>query len=62
MRPISLVALDQPNEGEQVIRTDTAAAVRRMLEEVVRPGGTGTKAAVDGYRIAGKTGTAWKVR
>ena len=58
--PISLVALDQPSEGEQVIRTDTAHAVRRMLEEVVRPGGTGTKAAVDGYRVAGKTGTAWK--
>jgi len=60
MRPISLVGLDQPNEGEQVISKDTAVAVRRMLEEVVRPGGTGTKAAVDGYRIAGKTGTAWK--
>jgi cell division protein FtsI (penicillin-binding protein 3) len=60
MRPISLVGLDQPNEGEQVISEDTAVAVRRMLEEVVRPGGTGTKAAVDGYRIAGKTGTAWK--
>ncbi len=60
MRPISLVALDQPNDGEQVIAPDTANAVRRMLEEVVRPGGTGTKAAIDGYRIAGKTGTAWK--
>ncbi len=60
LRPISLVALDQPNEGRQVISIDTATAVRRMLEEVVRPGGTGTKAAVDGYRIAGKTGTAWK--
>ncbi len=60
MHPISLVALDQPNEGDQVISEATANAVRRMLEEVVRPGGTGTKAAVDGYRVAGKTGTAWK--
>lgn len=60
LRPVSLIALDQPNQGEQVISPDTAVAVRRMLEEVVRPGGTGTKAAVDGYRIAGKTGTAWK--
>jgi cell division protein FtsI (penicillin-binding protein 3) len=60
MFPVSLVALDQASEGEQVIAPDTATAVRRMLEEVVRPGGTGTKAAVTGYRIAGKTGTAWK--
>jgi cell division protein FtsI (penicillin-binding protein 3) len=60
MRPVSLVALEQPGEGKRVIARDTAVAVRRMLEEVVRPGGTGTKAAVDGYRIAGKTGTAWK--
>jgi len=60
MMPVSLVALEQPIEGERVIAPDTAVAVRRMLEEVVRPGGTGTKAAVTGYRIAGKTGTAWK--
>ena len=60
VHPVSLVALDQPGEGEQVIGVDTANAVKRMLEEVVRPGGTGTKASVPGYRIAGKTGTAWK--
>ncbi len=60
LRPISLVALDQPVDGKQVISQDTASAVKRMLEEVVRPGGTGTKASVTGYRIAGKTGTAWK--
>ena len=60
LRPISLVALDQPAEGDQIISQDSATAVRRMLEEVVRPGGTGTGAAVTGYRIAGKTGTSWK--
>lgn len=59
-RPVSLIALDQPKEGEQVISVETALAVRRMLEEVIRPGGTGIKAAVAGYRVAGKTGTSWK--
>jgi len=60
LAPMSLVALETPADGRQVIAPDTATAVRRMLEEVVRPGGTGTKASVPGYRVAGKTGTAWK--
>jgi cell division protein FtsI (penicillin-binding protein 3) len=60
LNPVSLVALEAPSDSQQVIAPDSAAAVRRMLEEVVRPGGTGTKAAVAGYRVAGKTGTAWK--
>jgi cell division protein FtsI (penicillin-binding protein 3) len=60
MHPISLVALDQASSGEQMVSKESAIAVRRMLEEVIRPGGTGTGAAVAGYRIAGKTGTSWK--
>ncbi len=60
MQPISLFAIEEAVGGQRIISDDTAIAVRRMLEEVVRPGGTGTKASVDGYRIAGKTGTAWK--
>jgi cell division protein FtsI (penicillin-binding protein 3) len=60
LRPVSLVALDQPNEGERIISIDTATAISHMMEEVVHPGGTGTKANIAGYRVAGKTGTAWK--
>lgn len=60
MQPVSLFAIDESARGERIVSQDTAIAVRRMLEEVVRPGGTGTKASVKGYRVAGKTGTAWK--
>ena len=60
MQPISLFAIERPNMGERVISIETAFALREMLEKVVQPGGTGIKASVDGYRIAGKTGTAWK--
>jgi cell division protein FtsI (penicillin-binding protein 3) len=45
-------------KGIRVITPETSATLRKMLESVVLPGGTGTKAAVAGYRVAGKTGTA----
>jgi cell division protein FtsI (penicillin-binding protein 3) len=44
--------------GVTVVSPQTAQTVRTMLESVTMPGGTGTKAAIPGYRVAGKTGTA----
>jgi cell division protein FtsI (penicillin-binding protein 3) len=47
--------------GRRVISEATAASVRRMLEGVLGPGGTAVGATIDGYDLAGKTGTANKV-
>jgi cell division protein FtsI (penicillin-binding protein 3) len=43
----------------RVVSEKTAAQVTNMLTEVVKQG-TGTEAAIDGYTVAGKTGTARK--
>jgi cell division protein FtsI (penicillin-binding protein 3) len=59
-RPVSLLRVDQPPIARRVIEADTAGAVMEMLEAAVGPDGTGTRAAVAGYRVAGKTGTARK--
>ena len=47
------------NESKRVINEDTAKTLLSMLEKVVEDG-TSKKAAVNGYRIGGKSGTAWK--
>jgi cell division protein FtsI/penicillin-binding protein 2 len=48
-------------KGKRIVSRFTSAEVRKMLEGVVRVGGTGTEAAIDGYTLAGKTGTANKI-
>lgn len=61
-RPLSLLRRDQPPiEGERVLSAATARQVRAMMETVVSAEGTALKAAVPGYRVAGKTGTVHKI-
>jgi len=45
---------------ERVVSADTASKVRLMLESVVSNNGTAPAAAIPGYRVAGKTGTAMR--
>ena len=59
----SVVYEREPTVVRQVIRPETSAKVRQILEKVVGDPkeGTGRNAAVAGYRIGGKTGTSEKV-
>ncbi|MDX6691791.1 MAG: hypothetical protein QOG15_3248 [Solirubrobacteraceae bacterium] len=47
--------------GKRVISGRTAAQIRTMLEGVLEAGGTASQAAIAGYTLAGKTGTANKI-
>jgi cell division protein FtsI (penicillin-binding protein 3) len=59
--PLSFQKVIDPPVGQRVISEKTALELRAMLETVVGPEGTAPKAQVPGYRVAGKTGTAYKI-
>jgi cell division protein FtsI (penicillin-binding protein 3) len=60
--PLSLVKTTGATaSGEKVLSSQTARQVRAMLELAVQPGGTGPRARIMGWRVAGKTGTAHKL-
>lgn len=59
--PLSFQKVNDLPIGQRIISEKTAREVRAMLETVTSPEGTAPKAQVPGYRVAGKTGTAYKV-
>jgi len=58
--PLSLLKRDTQPIGKRLITSHTALDVTRMMEMAAMPGGTAPRAQVPGYRVAGKTGTAYK--
>ena len=58
--PVTLLSREEPVQQIPVFTPAVARTVRTMMESVVKQGGTAPKAAVQGYRVAGKTGTVHK--
>jgi cell division protein FtsI (penicillin-binding protein 3) len=59
-QPMPLTGAVAPGEPKEVIRPETAATLRRLMEGVVL-NGTGKLARLDGWTAAGKTGSAQKI-
>jgi cell division protein FtsI (penicillin-binding protein 3) len=59
-RPISFERVSGPVPGEQVLDPKVAHELVQLMEQVVEKGGTATRASLIGYRVSGKTGTAFK--
>lgn len=60
LKPVSFLHQQQAPTGVRVMSADTAAVVRKMMQQVISEKGTGKKAKVANYSVAGKTGTVHK--
>lgn len=60
LRPVSFLYQQNEVEGVRIMRAKTAQAVRKMMQSVVSAEGTGRRARVANYSVAGKTGTVHK--
>jgi cell division protein FtsI (penicillin-binding protein 3) len=59
-RPISFERVSGPVPAERVLDPKVARELIQLMEQVVEKGGTATRASLIGYRVSGKTGTAFK--
>jgi len=60
LHSVTLLKRDEDTDVRRIFNPETARNVRGMLEHVVSKEGTAYRARVEGYRVAGKTGTAKK--
>jgi cell division protein FtsI (penicillin-binding protein 3) len=61
MPQLSLVQGGISPPPQRAVSATTARSVRKLLEAAVAPGGSGNRAAIEGYRVSGKSGTVRKV-